>query len=469
MTGPVTASPPGVGGDAEGMWITFLGAAGTVTGSRHLVETGSARILLDCGMYQGERELRRRNWESLGDLAVSVDAVVLSHAHLDHSGLLPRLAADGYRGPVYCTPSTAELAAIVLRDAAHLQEEDALHAGRVGSSKHHPARPLFDRAAAERAIERLRPVDFGRPVRVGDAEIVLRRAGHILGSATVSVTDGASTVVFTGDLGRRDHPLLRPPAPMPRCDAAIVESTYGDRVHPPRTLDRLAEAVTSTIEAGGVVLAPAFAVDRTAVLLMALRELMDGGRVPRVPVHVDSPMALEALDVYRKAVAGEAADVRPQHGHDPFDPGDLHLVAGREGSIRLNQPGEPCVIVSAAGMLSGGRAVHHFAALAPHARNTILLPGFQVPGTRGRALIDGVGEIKAFGRYIRVRARVVALEEFSAHADGPAMLEWLRPNPPGTVYIVHGEHGASEALADGVRRELDRPAVIPRLGERVRV
>ncbi|WP_412538748.1 MBL fold metallo-hydrolase [Longispora sp. K20-0274] len=453
------------------MWITFLGAAGTVTGSRHLVESGDSRILVDCGMFQGDRELRRRNWEPLGFPPDRLDAVVLTHAHLDHCGWLPRLVAEGFRGQVLCSPATAELAAIVLRDAAHLQEEDAEYANRIGSSRHVPALPLFDTHAAEKAISLFSPVGFGETVTFAGTDITLRRAGHILGSAIVTVSDGSRTVTFSGDLGRADHPLLLAPEPPPDSDAIIVESTYGDRAHPPRSLDRFADEIGATLRRGGVVLIPAFAVDRTAVLLMALRELIAAGRIPDVPVHADSPMALAALEVYRKALADGAPDIRPLPPGDPFDPGQLHLVADREGSIRLNRPGYPCVIISSAGMLTGGRVVHHFEALAPDPRNLILLAGFQVPGTRGRALADGVREIKAFGRYATVRARVVTLDEFSCHADADGLLAWLNAGhrPPGTCFVVHGDAGAADVLADRIRGELDRAAVVPRMGERVRI
>ncbi|WP_018352483.1 MBL fold metallo-hydrolase [Longispora albida] len=453
------------------MWITFLGAAGTVTGSRHLVEAGDSRILVDCGMFQGDRELRRRNWQPLGYPPGQLDAVVLTHAHLDHCGWLPRLVAEGFTGQVLCSPSTAELAAIILRDAAHLQEEDAEYANRIGSSRHHPALPLFDTAAAERAIGLLSPVAFGETVTYGGADITLHRAGHILGSATVTISDGTRTVTFSGDLGRDTHPLLLPPDPLPDSDAVVIESTYGDRQHPPRSLDRFATEINASLRRGGVVLMPAFAVDRTAVLLMSLRELVASGRVPDVPVFADSPMALAALDVYRKAIAGQAPDIRPLEPGDPFDPGKLKLVPGKEGSVQLNHPGFPCVIISAAGMLTGGRVVHHFEALAPDPRNLILLAGFQVPGTRGRAIADGVREIKAFGRYTTVRARVVTLDEFSCHADADGLIRWLGSGgrPPATCFVVHGEHDPATALASRIRGELGRAAVIPRMGERVRL
>jgi metallo-beta-lactamase family protein len=455
------------------MLMTFLGAAGTVTGSRFLIEHAGARLLVDCGMYQGERELRRRNWEPFPIPPADVDAVAISHAHLDHVGWLPRLVQEGFAGPVLLTPHTAQLAAIVLRDAAHLQEEDAEYAQRKGYSKHARVLPLFDTAAAEKAIGLFTPVGYGTPVDVGpDMSVRLHPAGHILGSATVEVHAGDRTVVFSGDLGNPEHPLLRPPDPPVAADAIVVESTYGDRDRSPRSLDRLAEAVTRTVHRGGVELIPAFAVDRTAVLLMALRELMSTGRIPRVPVYVDSPMALAALDVYRAAVAEGGLDVRAgDAGGDPFDPGMLRLAHTVEESKALNRVTVPCIIISAAGMATGGRVVHHLAGLAPDPRNLILLVGFQVAGTRGRALLDGARTLKAHGRYIPVRAQVMGLDEFSCHADADELLAWLRgaPRAPQTCYVVHGDPDAAAALVDRISAELGWCAVAPHLGERVRI
>lgn len=454
------------------MWLTFLGAAGTVTGSRLLVEHDGRRLLVDCGMFQGDRELRRRNWAPFPVPPADLDAVVVSHAHLDHVGWLPRLVAEGFAGPVYCSPHTAELGAIVLRDAAHLQEEDAEYAARKGFSKHHPPLPLFDTAAAEKAIGMFAPIRYGRPVSVGpDLDLRLHRAGHILGSAVTEVHAGGQVLVASGDLGRPDHPLLRPPDPPPAADVIVVESTYGDRQRPPRTLDRMAATVGRTLGRGGSVLIPAFAVDRTAVVLVALRELMAAGRIPRVPVYVDSPMALAALDVYRRALHEATADVREfDLADDPFDPGMLRMARTVSESMALNNPRSPRVIVSAAGMATGGRVVHHLVGLAPDPRNLILLAGFQVPGTRGRALLDGATAIKAHGRYVPVRAEVIGLDEFSCHADADEIVSWLAatPKPPQTCFVVHGEEIAARTLAGRLSRELRWCAVVPRQGERVR-
>jgi metallo-beta-lactamase family protein len=453
--------------------LTFLGATRTVTGSRFLLETRPVRMLVDCGLYQGTGELRRRNWAPLGFASDRLDGVVLSHAHLDHSGWLPRLVRDGYAGPILCSPWTARVAPIVLRDAAHLQEEDADHAARRGYSKHRPPQPLFTTADAEKAIGLLTPVPYGRPYEIAtEVTLTLRRAGHILGSSTVELRAGSASLGFTGDLGRTDHPLLAPPESAPAVDTMLVESTYGDRIHPPRDLAPFGDPVRAALTRGGVVLIPAFAIDRTPVLLLALRQLMHDGTVPDVPVYVDSPMALAALDVYRDAVRSGAeeirADLREQPG-DPFDTGQLRLAHSVEESMRLNDPGEPCIIISASGMATGGRVVHHLEHLLTDARNLILLPGFQVAGTRGRDLLDGATSLKMYGHYVPVRAEVVGVDEFSAHADARDMVEWLRTAPaaPKTCYVVHGEPDASLALARDIERDLGWCAVVPRPGERV--
>lgn len=454
------------------MWLSFLGAAGTVTGSRLLVEHDGYRALVDCGMFQGERELRRRNWQPFPVEPSTVDSVVISHAHLDHVGWLPRLVADGFSGPVYCTQGTAELAAIVLRDAAHLQEEDARYAEGKGYSRHRPPLPLYDTAAAEKAIALFQPVEFGEEVELGTGTRVrLHRAGHILGSSTVELHAAGRTVLVSGDLGRPDHPLLRPPEPPAAADVVILESTYAQRGRPARDLDQIGRIIRTALRRGGSVLIPAFAVDRTEVVLMALRALMADGRVPDVPVYLDSPMALAALAVYRGACALRADDVRPEAGSDPFDLGTLRLARSVEESTALNHPSQPCIIVSSAGMATGGRVVHHLAGLAADPDNLILLAGFQVAGTRGRALLDGATTIKAHGRYVPVRAEVAGIEDFSCHADADELIDWLGhlPEPPDMCYAVHGEPAACAALAIRIHRQLGWSAVAPRLGEKVRV
>jgi metallo-beta-lactamase family protein len=454
--------------------LTFLGAAGTVTGSKFLLEAGGRRVLVDAGLFQGEREWRRRNWESPGVEPSSLDAVVITHAHLDHCGYLPVLARNGFTGPVVCSHNTARLMRIVLRDAAHIQEEETRWARESGLSKHADPQPLFDTADAEKALALLSPLDRGRDRDLpGGMSARLHRGGHILGSRFVAITHDGSRIVFSGDLGRPDHPLLLPPEEPGPADHYVLESTYGDRAHEGDPVGELAAALRTTLGRGGVALLPAFAVDRTPLLLRVLRGLVADGRVPDVPVYVDSPMALAALEVYRDAL-GERTDpeYRPEllAGGDPFDTGRLNLVPGPVESEALNDPAHPCIVISASGMATGGRVLHHLEHQLPHARNAVVLTGYQVVGTRGRALADGAHEIKIHGTYVPVRAEVVNIRGFSAHADSGQMVDWLRDAPPPrTAFLVHGEPASSEALGDRLRRELGWNAVVPRFGERVRL
>lgn len=452
--------------------LTFLGATGTVTGSRFLVQAAGRRLLVDCGLYQGERDLRRRNWQPFPVDAATLDGVVLSHAHLDHCGYLPALVRQGFAGPAWCSPGTAALAAIVLRDSAHLQEEDAASARAGGYSKHDPPMPLYDTADAERALRQLQPVAFGQAVPVGAGlELSLTRAGHILGSSSVLVRASDGAALFSGDLGRLAHPLLRSREDPPAAGTVVVESTYGDRRHPTPEVghEALAAAVRRTVARGGSVLVPAFAVDRTQIVVHELGELQRAGRIPQVPVFVDSPMGLAALDVYRRADL--ATELRPDAQDWLAALPAVHEARSAEESMRLNTPSAPCIIVSASGMASGGRVVHHLRHMLGDRRHCVVLTGYQAIGTRGRALLDGARQVKVHGRYVPVRAEVVMDDEFSVHADADEILGWLRrmPSPPSTVYVVHGERDASRALADRVRDELDWCAVVPELGEKVRL
>jgi metallo-beta-lactamase family protein len=452
--------------------LTFLGGTGTVTGSKFLIQASSTRILVDAGLYQGLAELRRRNWAEPPLDPTTLDAVVLTHAHLDHSGYLPRLVRDGFRGPILCTRPTGELAAIVLRDSAHLQEEDAAYANAVGYSKHHPALPLYDDGDVLKTLPLLRPMEYGERRQIGEEiRVTLQPAGHILGSSTALVEVDGVRVLFSGDLGRPQHPLVAPAAPPPAADVVVVESTYGDREHPPQNPELLASAVRRTVARGGTVLIPAFAVDRTELVLMELRRLVADGRIPHVPVYVDSPMALTTLAVYRRAL-GDPTLVRADLPEgDPFDPGDLRAVRSAEDSERLNEPTQPCIIVSASGMATGGRVVHHLVHQLPDRRNCVVLTGFQAAGTRGRMLAEGVRVLKMHGRYVPVRAEIVEIPDFSVHADAAEVLAWLRrmPGEPRVTYLVHGEPEASRTLAGRIADELGWCAVVPRFSERVRL
>ncbi len=453
--------------------LSFLGGTGTVTGSKFLLTDGTERTLVDCGLYQGERQWRRRNWDAFTPSPASLRQVVLTHAHLDHCGYLPALVRQGFNGPVICTPGTAALAAIVLRDSAHLQEEDARAAGEHGWSRHDPPLPLYDAGDAERAIALLRPQGYEDRLALGpDLAVTFTRAGHILGSASALVDVGGSPVLFSGDLGRPRHPLLLPRDDPPAASTIVLESTYGDRRHPHSQAPAhatLAAAIRRTITRGGSVVIPAFAVDRTELVLLELARLLRAGEIPDVPVYVDSPMALASLAVYRRA------DLRDQLVQAAIQELDglpqLHAVHTVEESVRLNEPRTPCIIVSASGMATGGRVVHHLRYLLPDPRNTVVLTGYQAVGTRGRQLLDGVPQVKMHGRYVPVRAEVVADEEFSVHADADELVTWVTslPEPPSTVYVVHGEPAASLRLAERLRQVTGWCVVVPEPGERVRL
>lgn len=470
LTTPVVSEQRGSGEPL----LRFLGGAGTVTGSRFLLEGRNGRLLVDAGLYQGRADLRRRNWAPFPVDPRTISEVLLTHAHLDHVGYLPRLVKDGFGGRVTCTPETAELAAIILRDSARLQQEDAAYANDHGFSKHRPALPLYDERDVEAALRLIEPVALDVAVHLrGGAEAMLRPAGHILGSATVTVQVDGRRVLFSGDLGRPQHPLLRPPADPPAADTVVVESTYGDRRHPDPDPEELAGAVRRTVARGGSVLIPAFAVDRTELVLLELDRLMAAGQIPRLQVFVDSPMALAALAVYRRAVADSSPQVRPDVGRafEAFDSGYLHAARTPEESRDLNQPRHPCIVVSASGMGAGGRVVHHLAHLLPDRRNSVVLTGFQAEGTRGRQLLEGARAVKIHGRYVPVHAEIVSATGFSVHSDADETLAWLgrAPEAPRTVYVVHGERHASVRLAERIRDELGWCAVVPHLDEGVLV
>jgi metallo-beta-lactamase family protein len=433
--------------------IQFLGAAQTVTGSMHLVSANDRRVLLDCGLFQGLKELRERNWREPPFDPASLDAVVISHAHIDHTGSLPLLVRRGYRGPIYCTPATGELLGVLLPDSAHLQEEEAERANRHGYSKHKPALPLYTAEDAQRTLGLLRSAGYGKAFSVaGDITVTYRRAGHILGAATVDVQLGAGPrIVFSGDLGRYDRPILPDPEPVPEADVLLLESTYGGRTHPVGTADALAKLVNDTAQRGGTLLVPAFVVDRTQELLWLLQRLEDEKRIPVLPVYVDSPSATEVTKIYRRHAEDHDADMRSaiRDGQDPLRPGRSQFCSTVEQSKRLNDINGPVIIVSASGMATGGRILHHLQRRLPDARTTVLLVGFQAAGTRGRSLQDGAKTLKMFGAEVPIRARVEILHGLSAHADQQETLRWLGgfKRPPRQTYLVHGEPAAAEALA----------------------
>jgi metallo-beta-lactamase family protein len=458
--------------------LRFLGATGTVTGSRFLIDTPRARVLLDCGLFQGLKALRERNWATFPVDPGSIDAVVLTHAHVDHTGYVPALTRNGFAARIFATEGTTALSRIVLPDSGHLQEEDAAYANRKGFSKHSPALPLYTEEDALRALQHLTAVPFDAPQEVAAGiRVTFQPSGHILGAAIVTVElDGARprTIVFSGDLGRPHHPILRPPVALPSADIVLVESTYGNRQHEDvESLRRFEEALVRTTERGGMVVIPSFAVDRTEVILFHLRRLTLSGRIPKVPVYVDSPMALATLQIYRRALADGSPEVQAElrGGDDPFDPGHLIEAHRVEESIAINEQRGPGIIISASGMATGGRVLHHLMNRLPEPRNTIMLVGFQAEGTRGRALADGAKAVKMLGRYIAVRAEIVDIPAFSVHADQREILAWLKATArqPETTYIVHGEPAASEALHVAIERELGWTAAVPRYLEQVRL
>ncbi len=430
------------------MKLTFLGATGTVTGSKYLLEEGGRKFLVDCGLFQGLKELRLRNWERLPVDPAASAAVILTHAHIDHSGYLPLLARSGFRGPVYCSAATADLCAILLPDSGYLQEEDAARANRYRYSKHEPALPLYTKADAKKVLEQFRPVSYGDNHRLGDLlSFRLTHAGHILGAACVTISDGATSLTFSGDLGRPNDPIMKAPAQIQEADCLVLESTYGDRLHDAADpLDQLAAVIVETAARGGTVVVPAFAVGRAQSLMYYIHELKRTGRIPDVPVFLDSPMAISATELMQK-----------HHAEHRLSKAACDAVCAsvtytrtveQSKAIYGRNNGMPRIVISASGMATGGRVLHHLAHYIVDAKNTILLSGFQAAGTRGARLAQGESEIKIHGQMHPVRARVRRIDTLSAHADYAEILEWLRHfrKPPRTTWITHGEPEAAAAL-----------------------
>jgi metallo-beta-lactamase family protein len=450
--------------------IRFLGAAGTVTGSRYLLDTGRARILVDAGLFQGAKPLRERNWAPWPVPPGSIDAAVLTHAHVDHTGALPLLVREGFRGTIHCTAATRDLLGLLLPDSGRLQEEEARFANKKGSSKHAPnARPLYSEADAVAVLPRLSPVPYRTPRAVAPGvTVAFHRAGHILGSASVEVTVEGSPplrLLFSGDLGRYDAPILPDPDPGEPVDALLVESTYGGKRHPEGSpADALRDEVRRAEAQGGALLVPAFAIGRTQELLFTLKQLEDAKAIPALPVYVDSPMAVDATPLYlahREDHDDEMAR-RLAAGEEPLRPARLAFARSPEQSKALNDVKGPCVILSASGMATGGRILHHLARRLPDPRTTVLLVGFQAAGTRGARLQEGARTVRIFGEEVPVNARVASLSGFSAHADEAELSRWLAsfPAPPRRTFLVHGEPTALAAA----RARMDRlgwPALVP--------
>ncbi len=452
--------------------IQFLGAAGTVTGSKYLVQIGPRRLLLDAGLFQGLKELRLRNWADPPFSPSAVEAVVLSHAHIDHSGFLPRLARMGFRGKAYCTSGTADLLRVMLPDAAMLQEEDAERANRKGYTKHKPALPLYTEQDAKNALKTLRPCGYGNPVRVMEGcSVLFRRAAHILGAASVELQLGNEQakpfrLVHSGDLGRWDQPILRDPELVPEADVLLLESTYGDRTHAADPSAELARVVNETVHRGGALLIPAFAVGRAQEVIWRLRQLEDQGRIPSLPVYLDSPMAINVSDIYCRHTEDHDLEMKElmDEKRCPLCCSNQHFARTPTESKAINQVKGPVIIISSSGMATGGRILHHLEKRLPDPWTTVLLVGFQAAGTRGRLLQEGVRFLRMYGQEIPVRARVETIDGLSAHADQGDLLRWLSgfKKPPRQTFVVHGEPKQAEGLARVIAGKLGwnvRPAV----------
>jgi metallo-beta-lactamase family protein len=451
--------------------LTFHGGAGTVTGSRHELQVGGQHVLIDCGLFQGLKDLRLRNWAPPTFDPRSISIVFLTHAHIDHSGYLPRLVKLGFRGNIVCTKETKELAEILLMDAAKLQVEDAEYANRKGFSKHRPALPLFDDIDARAALARFQTVPFGTWFTAGNIRARFHQAGHILGSAFVEVQAGhaeaSQTIVFSGDLGRAEQPLHPDPEPLAACDTLVLEATYGDRSHDHAPLaSQLAGPLRRAIKRKGIVLIPAFAVARAQLIALLLRDLVESGEIPNVPIHIDSPMAVDVTEIYASRAGSIHLDPLPD-GETVLFPRGVRFHSSIRDSQELNTLGGPRIIISSSGMLTGGRVLHHLERLLPEPKNMILLAGYQAAGTRGRSLQQGAKSLRMHGMDIPVGAEVVDLHGLSAHADREELIAWAgsASKLPREVFLVHGEESALTTLGKAIGRMGPR-VQIPAMGDR---
>jgi len=450
------------------MDIQFLGAAGTVTGSKHLVSEGDTRVLVDCGLFQGLKAFRRKNWDEPPVDPRQLDAVVLTHAHLDHTGYVPVLIKKGFKGKIYCTEPTRDLCGILLPDSGYLQEEDARYANRKGFSRHDPALPLYTKEEAVRSLNRFQAVPFGEEVTVGGLTFRFDPVGHILGASTVLVTGRDRSALFSGDVGRPRNPLTPLEGEFPPADVVVMEATYGNRLH--STVDPVATIggiLKETVAKGGILLIPAFAVGRSQSVLWCLHQAFEKGLVPRVPVYVNSPMATNVTDLYRK-----------HHAYHRLTDDQCRAVCGTarftpsvEESKQLNRMEGPAVIISASGMMTGGRILHHVRSFAPDKNNTILLTGYQAPGTRGASLLAGAEELKIHGQYVRVRAKVVQVDFLSAHGDRQELLDWVGGLEcrQRTVFLVHGEPSSLDEMRRRIEESMGYRVHVPALDQRIGV
>jgi len=452
--------------------ITFLGAAGTVTGSKYLVEAGGKRLLVDCGLFEGSKELKQRNWDSLPVDPATIDWVVLTHAHIDHTGYLPRLVHSGYHGPIYANAATHELCGLLLPDSAHLQEEDAQFAARKGYASHKPPLPLYTVPDAQAALRQFRDIPRADSFAISPQFTVRGHdAGHILGSSWIELTitenNKQMLVVFSGDIGRYGEPILKDPEPPSRADFLLCESTYGDRDHPSGSItDELADVINRVAKRGGAVVIPAFAVGRTQLLMYYLRELEDQQRIPHLPVFVDSPMAINVTGLYANHTEDHNLEFTKEQlegNHDPLNMREVHMTRTVEESKKINDVVSPCIIISASGMATGGRILHHLARRLPDSRCAVLLVGYQAEASRGRALQDGAKYVRIHGEEVPVRAEVVNIGQLSAHAGKSELLRWLSgfQAPSRQTFLVHGEPVALDALRGAITAQFHWPVTIP--------
>ena len=461
---------------SDSLRLSFHGAAGTVTGSRHLVHAGKTRVLLDAGLFQGLKKLRLKNWQHPGFEPAMIHHMLLSHTHIDHVGYLPRLVKMGLDAPVHCTPAAYELAELMLMDSAKIQQEDARHANRKGYSKHHPAQPLYTVDDVRQTLD-LRQVQRYNQWFELEPETGLRarflNSGHILGSAfielRVTLAGQETRIVFSGDIGRHEMPLHLDPRPLPACDVLIMESTYGDKTHTRTSvLEQIREPFLATLKQGGTVLIPAFAVGRSQQITLVLRKLMKSGELPEVPIHIDSPMAFKATRIYSRFL--DKRNIDPdvyEDGRLKLFPENVRLHRSVEESRELNNLSGPRILISSSGMLSGGRVLHHLKRLAPDPKNLVALVGYQAEGTRGRAIADGKETVKLHGRRVPVRCASVQIHGMSGHADRDELLRWVgsAPTPPKVVFMVHGRPKRSEALAADLRDRYPVRTFVPEIGD----
>ncbi len=455
--------------------ITFLGAARTVTGSKFLVDTPRARVLVDCGLFQGPKKLRGRNWAEFPVDPASIDAVAVSHAHLDHVGYLPALVRNGYTGSIWASESTGRLAGVVMADSGRIQVEDARRANKKGYSKHAPALPLYTERDAMAAAAQFRVAPWHGSTPIADGiSLRLTRAGHILGSASVLLEfdDGTAPLHISGDLGRPFHPVLDPPDPPPAAGTVVMETTYGDteQLEEDGTAE-LGAVIARTAERGGAVVIPAFSIDRTEIILIALRNLTRAGTIPKMPVFLDSPMARTAFGFYLRAVAESDHEIRDDVAGHPeiFDPGNLTVTESVDDSKAINRAQYPYIVISASGMATGGRVLHHLKRELPNPASAVTLVGYQAGGTRGSRLLNGEEEIKIHGEWWPVRAEIASVPAFSVHADRSELLDWLAsaPSPPRQVIGVHGDPEAMDSFKEAVSERLSQTVLTPGQGESI--